>query len=256
MMNQKIQREHHFAIVDEIDSVLIDKAETPLLLIVQEKNNKSKTLAMITYSNYFKLYEKFSGMAGTAKTEESEFIKIYGLDVVSIPTNKPLQRRDELDESLRQHAGIQGDVGECVFYLSLQDRIFVAFDVSEELICNATNLGADDINPFMDLSVTMLVNNLQYKMGQFRIERLEQSLFFDDIIQERRKIKDETKSRLFEIEDMLPIITHGVEVLAKDISKKSVDDINLVLEPSIFPKGLNFVKEEDGIELRNKKNSK
>ncbi len=59
--------------------------------------DENKTLATITLQNYFKLYDKLSGMTGTAKTEESEFNKIYNLDVVTIPTNKPVQRIDEQD---------------------------------------------------------------------------------------------------------------------------------------------------------------
>lgn len=61
---------------------------------IKEEN---KTLATITLQNYFKLYSKLSGMTGTAKTEETEFNKIYNLDVVTIPTNKPVQRIDEQD---------------------------------------------------------------------------------------------------------------------------------------------------------------
>ena len=63
-------------------------------LKVKEEN---KTLATITLQNYFKVYSKLSGMTGTAKTEESEFNKIYNLDVVTIPTNKPVLRIDEQD---------------------------------------------------------------------------------------------------------------------------------------------------------------
>ena len=59
--------------------------------------DENKTLATITLQNYFKLYDKMSGMTGTAKTEESEFNKIYNLDVVTIPTNRPVQRIDEQD---------------------------------------------------------------------------------------------------------------------------------------------------------------
>jgi len=59
--------------------------------------DENKTLATITFQNYFKLYNKLSGMTGTAKTEENEFNKIYSLDVVTIPTNKPVQRIDEQD---------------------------------------------------------------------------------------------------------------------------------------------------------------
>ena len=59
--------------------------------------NESKTLATITFQNYFRMYEKLSGMTGTAMTEESEFNEIYNLDVVAIPTNKPVLRKDNND---------------------------------------------------------------------------------------------------------------------------------------------------------------
>ena len=179
---QLVQRELNYAIVDEIDSILIDEARTPLIisgranksselykkaeeyfkvdnfndlenseivhnvnqalrahgvmkkdidyivkdgevLIVDEftgrimygrrYNNglhqaieakehvkiadESKTLATITFQNYFRMYAKLSGMTGTAMTEESEFQEIYHLDVVSIPTNKPMIRKDLSD---------------------------------------------------------------------------------------------------------------------------------------------------------------
>ena len=59
--------------------------------------NESKTLATITFQNYFRMYEKLSGMTGTAMTEEDEFNEIYNLDVVAIPTNKPVLRKDNND---------------------------------------------------------------------------------------------------------------------------------------------------------------
>jgi len=59
--------------------------------------NESKTLATITFQNYFRMYEKLAGMTGTAMTEESEFREIYNLDVISIPTNKPMVRTDNND---------------------------------------------------------------------------------------------------------------------------------------------------------------
>ncbi|WP_394964410.1 preprotein translocase subunit SecA [uncultured Helicobacter sp.] len=55
---------------------------------------ESQTLADITFQNYFRLYDKLAGMTGTAQTEASEFLQIYNLDVVSIPTNVPVQRKD------------------------------------------------------------------------------------------------------------------------------------------------------------------
>ena len=59
--------------------------------------DESKTLATITFQNYFRMYDKLSGMTGTAMTEEAEFEEIYNLDVISIPTNKPMIRKDQND---------------------------------------------------------------------------------------------------------------------------------------------------------------
>ena len=59
--------------------------------------NENKTQATVTFQNYFRMYRKLSGMTGTAMTEENEFREIYGLDVVEIPTNKPMIRRDHND---------------------------------------------------------------------------------------------------------------------------------------------------------------
>ena len=59
-----------------------------------EVARESRTLATVTFQNYFRMYDKLAGMTGTAKTEEDEFQGIYGLDVVEVPTNKPMIRRD------------------------------------------------------------------------------------------------------------------------------------------------------------------
>ena len=66
---------------------------------------ESKTLATITFQNFFRLYEKLSGMTGTALTEEDEFRQIYKLDVIEIPTNKPLQRKDLPDAVYKTEQG-------------------------------------------------------------------------------------------------------------------------------------------------------
>lgn len=58
---------------------------------------ESKTLATITFQNYFRMYKKLSGMTGTAKTEATEFTEIYGLNIVTVPTNRPVIRKDYPD---------------------------------------------------------------------------------------------------------------------------------------------------------------
>ena len=65
---------------------------------------ESQTLASVTFQNYFRMYDKLSGMTGTAKTEEKEFIDIYGLEVIPIPPNKPLIRMDLPDQIFKTKA--------------------------------------------------------------------------------------------------------------------------------------------------------
>ncbi|MBQ7712589.1 MAG: preprotein translocase subunit SecA [Clostridia bacterium] len=110
--NYMMKRDVDYAVVDKKEVVLIDKSTGRLMvgrrlsnglhqavemkegLIVQ---NATSTLASISLQNYFRLYKKIAGMTGTAKEEEIEFRKTYGLDVVCIPTNKPVCRKDEED---------------------------------------------------------------------------------------------------------------------------------------------------------------
>lgn len=70
-----------------------------------EVQKESKTLATITFQNFFRMYEKLSGMTGTAKTEEEEFREIYNVDVIEIPTNKPVIRKDLPDTIYKNEKG-------------------------------------------------------------------------------------------------------------------------------------------------------
>ena len=86
----------------------------------------SKTLATITFQNYFRMYKKLSGMTGTAKTEEDEFKTIYGLDVVVIPTNEEMIRQDYNDVIyLNQKAKFNAVVEEIVQRHSLGQPVLV-----------------------------------------------------------------------------------------------------------------------------------
>ena len=75
---------------------------------------ESQTLASITFQNYFRMYDKLSGMTGTAKTEEDEFLKIYKLPVVVVPTNRPVQRVDEPDAIYKTKRAKYRAVGQAV----------------------------------------------------------------------------------------------------------------------------------------------
>ncbi|MCF7795414.1 preprotein translocase subunit SecA, partial [Patescibacteria group bacterium] len=70
-----------------------------------EVKRESQTLATVTFQNYFRMYEKLSGMTGTAETEQEEFFKIYGLEVIVIPTHKPVIRKDYNDLIFRTEMG-------------------------------------------------------------------------------------------------------------------------------------------------------
>src|SRR5205823_2844694 len=160
-MDDKVQRGHNYAIVDEVDNILIDEARTPLIISGQpeqaadlyykfaklaprlipgkkpegqegkskeyvadfdyEPDEKHKTVAVtergveiqegnqtvatITYQNYFRRYDKLAGMTGTAITEATEFMKIYELQVVEIPTNRPMVRKDQNDQIYKTKEG-------------------------------------------------------------------------------------------------------------------------------------------------------
>ncbi len=99
-----VVREGEVVIVDEHTGRLMEgrRYSQGLHQAIEAKENvkiahESKTLASITFQNYFRMYKKLSGMTGTAMSEAEEFLEIYGLSVVEIPTNKPLARKDMND---------------------------------------------------------------------------------------------------------------------------------------------------------------
>ncbi len=107
-----IVKEGEIVIVDEFTGRLMDgrRFSNGLHQAIEAKErvevkSESKTLATITLQNYFRMYHKLSGMTGTAKTEEDEFRDIYNMDVVIIPTNKPIQRIDMSDSVYKTEKG-------------------------------------------------------------------------------------------------------------------------------------------------------
>ena len=119
-----IVRDGKVLIVDEFTGRIMDgrRYSDGLHQAIEAKEgvtiaNESQTLATITFQNYFRLYNKLAGMTGTAKTEEDEFKGIYKLDIVEIPTNKPVQRIDHNDVVYKNQAAkfnaIVKEVAEC-----------------------------------------------------------------------------------------------------------------------------------------------
>lgn len=105
-------KENEILIVDEFTGRLMEgrRYSDGLHQAIEAKENveiqrESKTLATITFQNYFRMYKKLSGMTGTAQTEENEFREIYGLDVVVIPTHKPIARIDHTDVIYKNQRG-------------------------------------------------------------------------------------------------------------------------------------------------------
>ena len=108
-----------------------------------EIKHESQTLATITFQNLFRLYLKLAGMTGTAKTEEDEFRKIYGLDVVVVPTNKPMVRKDNPDiiYKVAEHK-YRGVAAEILRLYAKQQPVLVgtrSIEMSEKVSSRITN---------------------------------------------------------------------------------------------------------------------
>jgi preprotein translocase subunit SecA len=101
-----------------------------------EIKSENHTLATVTFQNYFRLYNKLSGMTGTAKTEEEEFQKIYKLDVIEIPTNRPIARNDQPDLIYRTEQGK---------FLSCVDQIKICHDKGQPVLVGTTSVEKSEI---------------------------------------------------------------------------------------------------------------
>ncbi len=115
-----MQRDRDYVVSDKGEIIIVDEFTGRLMhgrryseglhQMIEAKENvkvarESKTLATITFQNYFRMYRKIAGMTGTARTEEEEFQKIYGMDVIEVPTNKPMIRRDLPDVVYKTESG-------------------------------------------------------------------------------------------------------------------------------------------------------
>lgn len=134
--------------------------------------HENQTLATITYQNYFRLYNKLAGMTGTAMTEEDEFRKIYALDVVEIPTNKPMVRKDHPDVIYKnEEAKFRGITEEILKYYSRQQPVLVGTRsievserVSERMIAERLQL----------LAATILIRNKVEESKEIDAEKKKQ----------------------------------------------------------------------------------
>ena len=114
---------------------------------VQEEN---QTLASITYQNYFRLYQKLSGMTGTALTEAEEFFDIYKLNVVSVPTNRPMIRKDSNDQIFRT---------EKEKYFAITNKIIECSNKGQPVLVGTTSIEKSE-----KISKNLLVKNIKHSV--------------------------------------------------------------------------------------------
>ncbi|MGL5615294.1 MAG: preprotein translocase subunit SecA [Sarcina sp.] len=136
-------KDNEIVIVDEFTGRLMEgrRYSDGLHQAIEAKENvevrrESKTLATITFQNYFRMYEKLSGMTGTAQTEEVEFREIYGLDVVIIPTHRPIARKDQKDLVYKTQRGK---------YMAIVDEIMETHKTGQPVLVGTTSIEKSEL---------------------------------------------------------------------------------------------------------------
>ncbi len=138
-----IVRDGQVVIVDEFTGRIMEgrKYSDGLHQAIEAKENvkiasESQTLATITFQNYFRLYSKLSGMTGTAKTEEEEFKGIYKLDVIEIPTNKPIARED-LDDIIYKTNAAK--------YNAIVEEVKESYEIGQPVLVGTVSIDKSEI---------------------------------------------------------------------------------------------------------------
>jgi len=166
---------------------------------------ESQTLATVSIQNYFRMYEKLAGMTGTAKTEEPEFTKIYGLPVVVIPTNKPMIRADNPDLVYKTEEGkFRGITGEILRLHSRKQPVLVgtrSIEVSEHL---GGRLSAESLQLFARLMLLhdKLLETRKLDENQSRELRAVMRERLHGVERERKRLQDAVD--VFEINPSRP----------------------------------------------------
>ncbi|MDH7568195.1 MAG: SEC-C metal-binding domain-containing protein, partial [Armatimonadota bacterium] len=207
--------EQEIVIVDEFTGRLMfgRRYNEGLHQAIEAKENvrvqhESQTIATVTYQNYFRLYKKLAGMTGTAKTEENEFRKIYGLDVVQIPTNRPMIRVDYPDVVYKtEEAKLRGCTVEILQCFCRQQPVLVgtrSIEVSERL---SDRMSAENLQILA--MVTLLRDKLfsdkkmpKEKQAEINAKLNRKILYSGD---RGRLPMDEYRQRLGSVRDLFPI---------------------------------------------------
>ena len=200
--------------------------------------SESQTLATITFQNYFRLYSKLAGMTGTAKTEEDEFRKIYALDVVQVPTNKPLARKDHPDVIYRniEHK-LRGITAEILKVYTREQPILVGtrsiemservsqrlapspltalcmLEVTREALEQSKSISGEEKKQFTAMLNMPLMNGMQLRISIAKLKPLMQRLNISDDATTPDNLS--AICRLFEINDankdkLKDALLHGI----------------------------------------------
>jgi preprotein translocase subunit SecA len=164
--NYIINEESEIIIVDEFTgrTMVGRRWSDGLHQAVEAKENvpiqdESQTLASISYQNLFLLYEKLSGMTGTAKTEEAEFENIYNLKVVEIPTNKPIKRKDFSDLIYKN---------QYIKWRAIAQECLEMFEIGRPVLVGTTTIEKSEL-----LAALLSEYNLPYRLLNARPENVE-----------------------------------------------------------------------------------
>jgi preprotein translocase subunit SecA len=207
--------EQEIVIVDEFTGRLMfgRRYSEGLHQAIEAKENvrvqhESQTIATVTYQNYFRMYRKLAGMTGTAKTEENEFRKIYNLDVVQIPTNRPMIRQDHPDVVYKtEEAKLRGCTFEILQLFCRKQPVLVgtrSIEVSERL---GDRLSADNLQILA--MVWLLRDQVYHAKGLSKEEQRQKHDFLNRKLlygPDRGKLTAEERRERFEsVRDLWPM---------------------------------------------------
>ncbi len=262
--------EQEIVIVDEFTGRLMfgRRYSEGLHQAIEAKENvrvqhESQTIATITYQNYFRMYKKLAGMTGTAKTEENEFRKIYNLDVVTIPTNRPMVRMDHPDVVYKtEEAKLRGSTLEIVQLHCRKQPVLVgtrSIEVSERL---GDRLSADNLQI---IAMVWLLRDRIYGDKQIpKDEQAKKHAFLNRkilYVPDRGKLsREDRQQRLESVRDLWPVARElgvntdilapeNVDKLAEFLGVEDKDRLRLALTNGIAHSVLNAKYHEREAEI-------